>query len=262
MLCFPNAKVNIGLYITGKRADGYHELLSCFYPAPWHDALEVIAAERTRLTTSGLAIPGNDNLCLQAYHLLRADFDLPPVHIHLHKHIPIGAGLGGGSADGAFMLKLLNDKFALGLDNERLRHYAGRLGSDCPFFIDNRPVLASGRGEVLTPLHLSLAGWYIAVVYPQLHIDTAAAYRQVTPQPAPIDLRQTLETTPVAKWRNLVKNDFEKSAPQPVHELKQQLYEAGASYAAMSGSGSAVYGLFEGKPSFSTSFPNIIERLR
>ena len=261
MLCFPNAKINIGLYITGKRADGYHELQSCFYPIPWYDALEVIATEHTRLTTSGLTIPGNDNLCLQAYHLLRADFDLPSVHIHLHKHIPMGAGLGGGSADGAFMLKLLNDKFALGLDKERLRQYATHLGSDCPFFIDNRPVLASGRGEVLTPLHLSLAGWYIAVVYPQIHIDTATAYRQVTPQPAPLDLQQILETAPVAEWRSLIKNDFEKSAPQPVHALKQQLYEAGASYAAMSGSGSAVYGLFEENPSFTTPFPHIIERL-
>jgi 4-diphosphocytidyl-2-C-methyl-D-erythritol kinase len=159
MICFPNAKINLGLSITDRRADGYHNLESVFYPIRLHDALELVESDELSFTSSGLAIPGNadSNLCVKAYHLLAADFTLPPVHIHLHKHVPIGAGLGGGSSDAAFFLKLMNDKFELSLSVEQLETYAGRLGADCPFFIKNKPAFATGIGDQLQEIPLDLS---------------------------------------------------------------------------------------------------------
>jgi 4-diphosphocytidyl-2-C-methyl-D-erythritol kinase len=252
MLVFPNAKLNLGLYVTQRRPDGFHSLESVFVPLPWNDALEILpaaAGRPTSITLTGRPIPGDaaTNLCVQAYELLQADFpQLPPVQLYLHKMVPIGAGLGGGSADAAFALKAANDLFGLALSVEVLESYARRLGSDCAFFIRNKPVLAVEKGDVFEEIHLSLAGTACVVVYPNLHISTAEAYGRIVPQPPHFPLREAL-AQPLATWRETVSNDFE-TALTPAYpvlaEIKQQLYEAGAAYASLSGSGSAVYGLW------------------
>ena len=253
MLTFPNAKLNLGLYVTERRPDGFHTLESVFVPLPWTDALELLPAPagqpETSITLTGRPIPGDPatNLCLRAYALLQADFpQLPPAQLFLHKIVPIGAGLGGGSADAAFALKAANDLFSLNLSVEALESYARRLGSDCAFFIQNKPVLAVARGDVFEPIDLHLTGTACVVVYPNLHIGTAEAYARIRPQPPAHPLRAAL-ARPMAEWRNLVSNDFE-TALTPSYpvlaEIKQQLYAAGATYASLSGSGSAVYGLW------------------
>ena len=263
MLTFPNAKLNLGLYVTQRRPDGFHTLESVFVPLPWTDALEMLpapAGATTSLTLTGRPIPGPPatNLCLKAYALLQADFpQLPPVQIHLHKIVPIGAGLGGGSADAAFALKAANDLFSLNLPVETLESYARRLGSDCAFFIRNKPVLAVEKGDVFEAIALSLAGTGCAVVYPNLHISTAEAYARITPQPPKYPLRAAL-AQPMSTWRATVGNDFE-TALTPSHpvlaEIKQQLYAAGAAYSSLSGSGSAVYGLWESGEPAATTWP-------
>jgi 4-diphosphocytidyl-2-C-methyl-D-erythritol kinase len=254
MLTFPNAKLNLGLYVTARRPDGYHTLESAFVPLPWCDALEVVPAatgQATSLALTGRPIPSNPatNLCLRAYELLKADFpQLPPAQLHLHKIVPIGAGLGGGSADAAFALKAVNAVFELGLADDNLESYARRLGADCAFFIRNQPVLAIEKGDVFEPLELNLKGTACAVIYPGLHISTAEAYGRITPRTPRHDLRTAL-AQPMPSWRETVSNDFE-DALTPYHpvlgEIKQLLYVAGATYASLSGSGSAVYGLFPG----------------
>ena len=255
MLTFPNAKLNLGLYVTARRPDGFHTLESVFVPLPWTDALEILPAPagqtETTLTLTGRPIPGalETNLCLKAYELLRADFSLPPAQLHLHKVVPIGAGLGGGSADAAFALSALNKVFDLQLPTETLLGYARRLGSDCAFFLENRPVLAIEKGDVFEPIALDLTGTAAVVIYPNLHISTAEAYGSLTPRPPRHDLRATL-VAPITTWRETVSNDFEDAlTPRyPVlAEVKKALYDAGAVYASLSGSGSAVYGLWPGR---------------
>ncbi len=249
MLSFPNCKINIGLQITQKRTDGFHNLLSCFYPVGWSDALEIVPADAYSFSTSGLPIPGDPtakNLCTKAYELLKADFDLPPIAMHLHKIVPIGAGLGGGSADAAFTLRLLNDRFVLGLTTPELETYARRLGSDCAFFVQNRPVYGIEKGDVFENIALNLAGYHLVLVYPNLAISTAEAYAGVRPRTPDVPLRELL-AAPIAEWQHSVHNDFEDSLfPRYplLADLKAQLYAAGAVYAAMSGSGSTVYGIF------------------
>lgn len=248
MIAFPNAKLNIGLHVVSRRPDGFRNLESCFYPVNWCDALEIIPVAETRFTSSGIAIPGeaSQNLCMRAYELLRPDFNLPPVHIHLHKNIPIGAGLGGGSADAAFTLRLLNELFDLNIPAVKLEEYARRLGSDCAFFVQNQPVFAVERGDVFEDIPLNLSGYPCTVIYPDIHITTAEAYRNVTPQPPVEDLRELLRQ-PVTTWKDRVRNDFEEVLfpHYPVlAALKQRLYDAGALYASLTGSGSAVYGIF------------------
>jgi 4-diphosphocytidyl-2-C-methyl-D-erythritol kinase len=253
MLVFPNAKLNLGLYVTGQRPDGFRNLESVFVPLPWCDALEVLpapAGTETSLMLTGIPIPGDPaaNLCCRAYELLQADFQLPPVQLHLHKVVPIGAGLGGGSADAAFALRALNDLFALSLPTETLENYARRLGSDCAFFIQSKPVFAYEKGDVFEPISLNLTGTACKVVYPGLHISTAEAYARVTPRPPRHNLRAAL-AQPLETWRHTVSNDFEDALTPFYPELasiKAQLYAAGAAYASLSGSGSAVYGLFPG----------------
>ena len=249
MLTFPNCKINIGLQITEKRTDGFHNIESCFYPVGWSDALEIIPAETFAFSTSGLAIPagsGTKNLCVRAYDLLNADFGLPPVAMHLHKIVPIGAGLGGGSADAAFTLRLLNHQFALGLTPADLEQYARQLGSDCAFFVENRAVYGVEKGDQFDAIRLDLTGYHLVLVYPNLAISTAEAYAGVRPQVPAVPLR-TLLRAPINEWRHTVHNDFEDSL-FPHHpilgELKAHLYDAGAIYASMSGSGSTVYGIF------------------
>ena len=258
MLTFPNAKLNLGLYVTERRADGFHTLESVFIPLPWTDALELLPAPagqlETSITLTGRPSPGAPatNLCLRAYALLQADFpQLPAAQLYLHKIVPIGAGLGGGSADTAFVLKAANEVFGLKLTVESLESYARRLGSDCAFFIRNKPVLAVGRGDVFEEIDLNLAGTACVVVYPNLHIGTAEAYARIRPQQPAHPLRAAL-AQPISTWRGTVSNDFE-TALTPSYpvlaEIKQQLYAAGAAYASLSGSGSAVYGLWaDGEP--------------
>jgi 4-diphosphocytidyl-2-C-methyl-D-erythritol kinase len=250
MLCFPNCKINLGLYVTSKREDGYHDIETIFYPLPLYDILEIIPAAETRLHITGLAVAGNeqDNLVWKAYKLLQDKMPgkIPSLDIYLHKIIPMGAGLGGGSADGAFTLRLINDHFQLGLPDNILAEYALQLGSDCPFFIYNAPHFATGRGERMETTDIDLSAYSIQLICPKVHVSTAAAFRLITPAAALFDLRE-LNTIPVEHWRNNIRNDFEAPVfkEHPVlADIKRQLYEKGALYAAMSGSGSAIFGIF------------------
>ena len=251
MLCFPNCKINIGLYITNRRSDGYHDLETVFYPVALKDALEVVPAKETNIHISGLAVAGieQDNLVWKAYMLLKEQFPdkVPALDIFLHKAIPMGAGLGGGSADGAFMLWLVNDYCKLNLSHEDLAALALQLGSDCPFFIYNTPQFAKGRGELMRPISLDLSGFSIVLVCPPIHVSTARAFQMIKPQIASFDL-QDLNTLPIEQWKKYITNDFEDAVFALHSELatiKTQLYKQGAIYASMSGSGAAIYGIFE-----------------
>ena len=249
MVTFPPCKINLGLHIVGKRPDGYHDIETCFYPVPWTDMLEVVVARDFSLSVSGVPVPGAavDNLCVRAYELLRKEHHLKPVAIHLHKMIPMGAGLGGGSADGAYTLKTLNEIFDLSISAERMRAYAAQLGSDCAFFIENKPSVGTGRGEVLSEVALSLKNKYLVIIKPEVEISTAKAYAGAKPGNPAADLREVVERHPVNEWKQLLKNDFEEHLFRefPIIEaIQQKLYACGALYASMSGSGSAVFGIF------------------
>ena len=256
MLVFPNCKINLGLHILGKREDGFHNLETVFYPVPFRDALESIPSTNTEIefTATGLAVNGKaaDNLCVKAYHLLKKDFpELPAVKIHLHKAIPLGAGLGGGSADAAFMLKLLNEKFHLNLSTDQLINYALQLGSDCPFFIINKPCFATGRGEVLEEITLDLSVYKIVLINPGIHINTGWAFSNIT-LALPVKSIKEIIQQPIHTWKNELKNDFETAvftAHPAIKEIKESLYAQGAIYAAMSGSGSTVFGIFDSNTS-------------
>ena len=258
MLVFPNAKINIGLNIVEKRSDGFHNIESCFYPVGWSDALEITLAEQLSFHSDGIVIPGNeaDNLCLKAYQILAADFDLPPVSIHLLKAIPIGAGLGGGSSDAAFVITALSQQFDLKISLEKQLGYARRLGSDCAFFIVNKPVYCYDKGDHFVDIDLNLAGKWIVLVNPGIHISTAEAYAGVKPELSGNDLRNLLKE-PISMWKNEVKNDFEAALfiKYPLLKIiKESLYEYGSDYAAMSGSGSTLYGIFEKEIDLSAYF--------
>ncbi len=265
MVAFPNAKINLGLHILGKRNDGFHNLATIFVPIKLHDVIEVIESnnenESITYSQSGSEISGNikDNLCIKAYQLLKQDFpNLPAVIMHLHKQIPMGAGLGGGSADGAFMLNLLNKKFNLNIDLESLAKLSLQLGSDCPFFIYNKPAYATGRGEVLTQIDLVLSKYSILIVNPGIHINTGWAFKSLELSQNHNDLLNVIHE-PIENWKSNLKNDFEvpifNEYPE-IAQLKQQLYDSGALYAAMSGSGSTVFALFENKLKQEIKFPN------
>jgi 4-diphosphocytidyl-2-C-methyl-D-erythritol kinase len=263
MVLFPHCKINLGLQIVSKRTDGYHNIVSCFLPVPWTDMLEIIPSDKLHLQTSGNFIPGKveDNLCLKAFHLLQADFKIPFVQIHLHKSIPTGAGLGGGSSDGAFTLRILNHIFSLGLSVAEMKQYASKLGSDCPFFIEDNAMLGTGRGEVLEPISLSLKNKFIIIVNPDVHVATAEAYQGVKPALPSIELKYIVENTPVDQWRDVVKNDFEETVFEKfpvIKTIKQKMYQAGAVYASMSGSGSAVFGIFNQETKLPTEFAGMI----
>jgi 4-diphosphocytidyl-2-C-methyl-D-erythritol kinase len=254
MLVFPNCKINIGLRVTAKRPDGFHDIETIFLPVPWHDALEIIEADSTTITTSGLEIPGetSKNLCIKAWHLLKNDFpDLPPVAIYLHKTIPTGAGLGGGSSNGAFMLKALNQKFGIDISFEKLIEYALKLGSDCPFFILNKPATGTGRGERLTPIELDLAGKYLVLENPGIHIPTSWAFGKLKTATAINSLKSIVEK-PINTWEdNGLTNDFTHPVCQQypkIKEIIQQLKDAGALFAEMTGTGSTCFGIFDKEP--------------
>ena len=249
MIQFPNCKINLGLSILAKRADGYHELETVFYPISVSDALEILPADSLTMTQSGIAVPGDpaQNLCLKAYHLLKKDFpQLPAVQIHLHKNIPMGAGLGGGSSDGTAALVILNQQFSLGLNDQQLIDYASQLGSDCPFFVYNKACHATGRGEILTPIALDLSNYQFLLVHPGVHIATAWAFQQLNPHTKSESIQSIIEK-PISDWKNDLINDFEapvfKAEPK-LSVIKDQLYQLGAIYASMSGSGSSLFGIF------------------
>lgn len=251
MVAFPNAKINIGLYITEKRADGYHNLETIFYPIiTAKDALEILDAKEDSFVFHGVPIVGelDQNLIYKALVLIRADYEAArkPVKIILYKNLPMGAGLGGGSADASFTIQLLNQHFQLNISEAQQKEYALTLGSDCPFFIDNTPSFAAGRGELLEPVGLNLSAYDIQLICPEIHISTAQAFGGIIPRAANYDLR-TIQKLPITEWRTHIKNDFEATLfPQfPVLDfIKEQLYLQGAIYASLSGTGSTVYGIF------------------
>lgn len=250
MITFPNAKINLGLSITAKRRDGFHELETLLYPIPLRDILEVVPSnQETSISYSGIPIPGDParNLVLQAVEQLKTDDSVPSVNLHLHKTIPMGSGLGGGSSDAAFTLKMINDLFELDLPEAKLKYLAGKLGSDCPFFIDNQPSLAIGKGDEIIPFSMDLSGLILILVFPDIHIDTKKAYSWIRPSKKTLPLKEFISRD-IKDWKEHLKNDFESVVFEryPVlSRIKEMLYEKGALYAAMSGSGSALFGLFE-----------------
>lgn len=258
MVVFPNCKINLGLNIIRKREDGYHDLETVFYPLSLRDALELIRSPENsgnngiRFTQTGIPIPGDpsNNLCVKAWHLLRKDFpQMGSADCHLHKVIPMGAGLGGGSADGTFMLQLLNQVYHLKIGDSDLREYALQLGSDCPFFINNTPCFATGRGEILEPFTIDLSDFRIVLVNPGIHISTARAFAGIQPARPAVSITRILQQ-PVQEWKHQLFNDFEKSLATDYPDLaaiKAALYEQGAVYASLTGTGSTIYGLFEKK---------------
>ncbi len=256
MIQFPNAKINIGLNVVSKRPDGYHNLETVFYPIPLSDALELIVNNELdhdyQLFNTGITVdaPSDQNICVKALEILKEDHTIPPIEIHLHKTTPFGAGLGGGSSDAAFMLSMLNTLFELNISSDELKKKAIQLGADVPFFIDNKPKYATGIGDILQPINLNLSDYYLFLVKPPIHVSTPEAYAGISPKPSERLLPNDLKL-PVDQWKNIVKNDFETSVfkkyPE-IEEIKSELYNQGAAYAAMSGSGSTVFGLFKEKP--------------
>jgi len=256
MLVFPKAKINLGLRITGKRPDGYHDIETVFYPVSLCDALEMVAdskgLERDTLTLTGFELPGRkeDNIVLRAVSSLREVFPIPFLRIHLHKNIPAGAGLGGGSSDAASMLRAINRTFGLSLSVDELKVIAANIGSDCPFFIDCQPAFASGKGDILSPVGDVLAGFYAVLVNPGISVSTKEAFDNCTPSKPGRSLKELINS-PVSEWKDLIVNDFEKTIfinhPQ-IRSIKQTLYRSGAIFSSMSGSGSTVYGIFYEKP--------------
>ncbi|MDR2823894.1 MAG: 4-(cytidine 5'-diphospho)-2-C-methyl-D-erythritol kinase [Prevotellaceae bacterium] len=255
MKIYPNAKINIGLHVVEKRADGYHNIETVFYPIPIFDVLEINSSEKSddyALSVLGQTIEGDaeNNLIIKALRQMKEDFEIPCIEILLQKNIPTGAGLGGGSADAAFMLRGLNKLCALQLSENQLENYAARLGADCAVFIRNKAVFAKGTGNIFSPVNLSLKGFCLVVVKPEIHVSTAEAYAGITPRKPETSLLEAIQK-PIEKWENIIINDFEESVFKKFPEIakiKQQLYAFGAVYAAMSGSGSAVFGVFENEP--------------
>lgn len=265
MILFPPCKINLGLYVTAKREDGFHDLQTVFFQLPWCDVLEIVPSESFELKVSGLEVKGDerDNLCYRAYDLLRKNHGIPPVYIHLHKIIPMGAGLGGGSADGTYTLMGLNDLFDLKLSKELLLKYALALGSDCPLFLEKFAQYAEGRGEQLQKIDVSLSGYWIRLVNIGVHVSTREAFSTVNYASCP-DLKAVLQK-PISDWRNELENAFElpvfKMHPE-LERLKNNLFENGALYVSMTGTGSTVFAIHEKKPELMFAKDlNIIEKL-
>ncbi|TKG94788.1 4-(cytidine 5'-diphospho)-2-C-methyl-D-erythritol kinase [Puteibacter caeruleilacunae] len=262
MITYPNAKLNLGLNVVEKRNDGFHNIETIFLPIGLSDAIEFVESEdeKVEFSNSGILVDcsAEQNLILKAYELLKADFDIPGLKVHLHKVIPFGAGLGGGSSDASFMLKSLNSVYNLGLSKEELKVYARQLGSDCAFFIDNVPCFGEGKGDELSAINVSLKGYYLVLIKPDVNVSTPAAYRYVKPVKTTKNLRD-LVTLPVEQWKDKIKNDFEDSVfPQfpVIKEIKYKLYNMGATFASMSGSGASVFGIFENLPELPEELKN------
>lgn len=257
MIAYPHAKINLGLNVVEKRNDGYHNLETVFYPVQWCDIMEVIPgpnhSKGIEVHMSGLPVAGKhaDNLCVKAYELMKNSFPVRSVKLYLHKQIPMGAGLGGGSSDAAFFVKMMNGLFTLKLSSEEMQSLVKKIGADCAFFIEGAPVYAEGRGDEFFPVDVSLKGYHIIVAHPGIHVSTPEAFANIIPAKPEMNCRDVVVKYPVPEWKNILVNDFEKTvfAKYPeIGQLKQQMYDAGAVYASMSGSGSAVYGLFELAP--------------
>lgn len=252
MVAFPNCKINLGLRVTGKRPDGFHNIETVFYPLPLRDALEVVRSNSFELHITGMDVPGeqSSNLCLKAYELVRQNHpSVSPVKMFLHKTIPIGAGLGGGSSDGAFALILLNKEFGLGISEDKLIEYALQLGSDCPFFILNKPCLATGRGEMMKPVDINLDEYYFVLVDSGVHVNTGWAFKELKNIGEGQSLAETISLPPET-WKDKLVNDFEEpvfEAHPSLKNIKEQLYNAGAIYASLTGTGGCVYGIFNKK---------------
>jgi 4-diphosphocytidyl-2-C-methyl-D-erythritol kinase len=257
MIVFPNCKINLGLLVTGKRPDGFHTLQTVFYPLGWSDALEVIEHHDEQklfiYSHSGLPVAGDhkNNLVYKAWKLIINDHTLPPLKVHLHKNIPMGAGLGGGSSDAAFFINIMDSMFSLRISERKKLRLASEIGSDCAFFIKNRPLFAGGRGELFASVSADLSQYYVLVVYPGIHVSTSEAFRDIVPALPAGDLKKTISRIPVKLWKDKVSNQFEATIFKKHHSLKllkDELYLAGALYASLSGSGSAIYGIFEEEP--------------
>ena len=271
MLVFPNCKINLGLHVVNKRPDGYHAIETVLYPLGWHDALEIIEGkDRHRpfaFEQSGRRIDGpqENNLVYKAWKIISQEKKCPPVSVHLYKNIPMGAGLGGGSSDAVYFINALDQKFELGLSQETKIRIVSGLGSDCAFFIKNLPVFAVGKGDEFTGMDIDLSGYYILAVHPSIHSNTKEAYEGLAPGSPAYDLKAVIAQKPVRAWKDLVVNDFEaslfKKHPE-IKALKDQLYAAGALYASMSGSGSAVFGIFEKDPNlhFPTNYSYCLQK--
>lgn len=257
MIVFSNSKINLGLYILNKRTDGYHDISTVFYPIMWKDIIEILPDSRHQnqinITTYGISlnISIKENIIFKAYQLLIQRFHyLPSLNVYLYKQVPFGAGLGGGSANAAFFLKSCNTLLNLNLSKEELKSLAANLGADCAFFIENTPCLASGKGDILTPIDFNLSSYYIYVIYPNISISTKEAYQSIVPIQREVNYNSILQL-PLTEWKYHLENDFEKAifTKHPIlQNIKQQLYEQGALYASMSGSGSALFGIFKEKP--------------
>ena len=258
MISFPNAKINIGLNITEKRSDGFHNIETIFYPIGISDILEIAESDTNfQFTNTGLIVENGlleSNLCYKAYELLKQDFNLPDIQLHLHKIIPFGSGLGGGSSDATFTLKSLNELFNLGLSKHGLKKYAEKIGSDCAVFVDNKPAFASGKGNLLSQIAFSLHNYFLLVVHPGIHINTGLAYSKSRPKTPDQSLKELIHL-PIEEWKQYIQNDFEHiifpDYPE-IKNIKDELYQYGALYASMSGSGSSVYGIFKHEPDLKT----------
>lgn len=256
MLCFCPSKINLGLAVIEKRADGFHNIETVFYPIGWSDALEVIIQPEgsiTSLKINGLSIEGDsqNNTIIKAYELLKNEYALPPVAIYLYKNIPMGAGLGGGSSNASNFINAMDKLFELNMPLSKKINIARDIGSDCAFFIEAKPVYATQKGDVFDPINLNLDAYYIAIVYPNIHSNTKIAYQGVTPNKPQLSIKTIIETLPIEEWKTHLVNDFENSvfkAFPEINNLKDLLYSSGAIYASMSGSGSAVFGIFKEQP--------------
>ncbi len=261
MTVYPNAKINLGLNVVERRPDGYHNIETIFYPIGIQDILHIEPSETCSdysFSSSGIPVGGDpeNNLIIKAFRLLRSQYQFPATDITLVKQIPFGAGLGGGSSDAAFMLRVLNELYELKISAKKLEQLAARLGADCPFFIRNKPVYATGIGNIFTPVDLSLKDYWLLLVKPDIHVSTAEAYAGITPSRSEVSLTDLI-LRPVEEWKYFLKNDFEKTVfdKQPeIGKLKNQIYDLGAVYASMSGSGSSVYGIYDEKPEFTEMF--------
>jgi len=261
MLIFPNCKINLGLSVEKKRPDGFHNIDTVLFPIPLLDILEIIPSpdHQFSFTQSGKPIPGltENNLVIKAYGILKKEYKLPEVHIHLFKNIPMGAGLGGGSADAAYCIKLLNTLFELNMTSEKMEGYAKTLGSDCAFFIKNKAVQATGKGDLFTLAEVDLSEYHIVIVHPKIHISTPEAYSWVTPKKKDKSVLEIIQK-PVKDWKDILINDFEEAVFKhhiQIKQIKEKLYHIGATYASMTGSGSAVFGLFTKEYDFEGEFP-------
>lgn len=256
MISYPKSKINLGLHVTEKRSDGYHNIETVFHCVDWTDIIEVVPGPKhsrgVEIHISGLSVSGkhSDNLIVKAYNQLAQDYSIDAVKVYLHKQVPMGAGLGGGSADAAAMLKSLNEIFQLKISVAELEQRAAKLGADCAFFIEGKPVYATGTGTQFSSCTVNLGGWYIYIIHPGIHVGTAEAYSGVVPKKSEVSIPEIL-SLPVEEWKHHLRNDFENSVfakHEEIAAVKANLYNHGAVYAAMSGSGSAVFGLFRDKP--------------